>query len=74
MIDIVDRVYPEFEGRVELVDVNVYDMQNRNLLIQGQIQVIPTQIFIDRFGDISQTVGVMEDAQLREALNLILEK
>jgi|GEM_PF-1699891 len=68
MIEIVGQVYPEFEGSVALVDVNVYDAQNERLLQEAQIQFIPTLIFYDRAGRSQTTVGVMEAEQLRQQL------
>jgi thiol:disulfide interchange protein len=59
MIKIVADVYPEFEDVVALVDVNVYDPQNRVLLQQARIQYIPTQIFYNAAGEGKLTVGAM---------------
>jgi thiol:disulfide interchange protein len=59
MIKIVADVYPEFEDVVALVDVNVYDPQNRALMQQAKIQYIPTQIFYNAAGDGNLTVGAM---------------
>ncbi len=71
MIDVVDAVFPEYAGRIELVDVNVYDEQNRNLLLRAKIHSIPTQIFISGTGEAFQSVGVMTPDQLREVLDKI---
>jgi thiol:disulfide interchange protein len=59
MIEIVADVYPEFEGSVALVDVNVYDPLNRALLLQEGIHSIPTQIFYNAAGEGKLTVGAM---------------
>lgn len=59
MIKIVADVYPGFEDVVALVDVNVYDPQNRALMQQAKIQYIPTQIFYNAAGEGNLTVGAM---------------
>ena len=56
MIKIVADVYPEFEDSVALVDVDVYDPQNRALLQQARVQYIPTLIFYDTSGEESEFV------------------
>ena len=71
MINIVEEVFPEFEGKISLVDVNVYDEQSKNLLRRAEVQAIPTQIFIDNSGLTVQTVGLMTADQLRSALENI---
>ena len=68
MMDTVAKVYPEFEGSVALVDVNVYDSINQNLLGRAQIQVIPTQMFIDASGQSTVKLGVMTSEELRQYL------
>jgi thiol:disulfide interchange protein len=59
MMEVVADVYPEFEGSVALVDVDVYDPQNRVLLLQAGIHSIPTQIFYNAAGEGKLTVGAM---------------
>jgi len=71
MTKIVDQVYPAFEGRVHLVDVNVYDKGNQNLLRRARLQVIPTLIFIDRGGAGLGYSGVMPADGLREQLEAL---
>jgi len=71
MSKIVDQVYPAFEGRVHLVDVNVYDKGNQNLLRRARLQVIPTLIFIDRSGTGLGYTGVMPADGLREQLEAL---
>lgn len=71
MIKVVDSVFPQYEGRVNLIDINVYDQINQNLLRRAQINAIPTQIFINRSGEMVRSVGLMSADQLREALDKI---
>lgn len=71
MTKIVDQVYPAFEGRVYLVDVNVYEKRNQNLLRRARLQVIPTLIFIDRSGAGRGYAGVMPADGLRSQLEAL---
>jgi thiol-disulfide isomerase/thioredoxin len=71
MTEIVDQVYPAFEGRVHLVDVNVYERRNQNLLRRARLQVIPTLIFIDRSGEGQGYTGVMPADGLRRQLEAL---
>ena len=73
MMDIVNQVYPEFKDDVALVDVNVYDPQNANLLQRAGINSIPTLVFIDRKGQGTISIGVMEVDQLRQELQALKE-
>lgn len=71
MIKVVDEVIPEYAGKVNLIDINVYDVNNKNLLQRAQIQAIPTQIFVSSNGEISRAVGLMSADQLRAILDQI---
>ena len=73
MIAIVNQVYPEYKGTVSLVDINVYDPQNRSLLQAVGLQYIPTQIFYDRKGNSDTMIGVMQPEELYQALSQISE-
>ncbi|MDX9954886.1 MAG: thioredoxin family protein [Anaerolineae bacterium] len=73
MDQIVQQVYPDFAGKVVLVDANVYDDANRSLLQRARIQVIPTLVFIDRTGAGEGYTGVMPAAQLEEKLTALSE-
>lgn len=68
MVEIVEKVYPEFTPSVGLVDVNVYDERNANLLQMARIRVIPTLVFFDSKGQGEVFMGVMQPEQLRERL------
>ncbi len=74
MTGIVEEVYPDFSDSVALVDVDVYDEQNRNLLQRANIRAIPTLIFVDAEGEVSGQVGVMEPDALREKLTQLAEE
>lgn len=74
MTGIVEQVYPDFSDSVALVDVNVYDEQNKSLLQRANIRAIPTLIFADRQGEVGGHVGVMEPDALREQLRELGEE
>lgn len=71
MDGIVKEVYPEFQDRVGLVDVNVYDKGNQNLLRRANLRVIPTLIFIDRSGTAKGYTGVMPADELHAQLQAL---
>jgi len=71
MMDVVDQVYPEFEGSVALVDVNVYDKRNAALLQRARISAIPTQIFFDRSGQSMVIMGAMTQDEFREQMRAL---
>jgi thioredoxin-related protein len=51
--------------------VNVYDERNARLLQRVRIRVIPTLVFFSREGKGQVTTGVMQPAQLRQALQAL---
>jgi thiol:disulfide interchange protein len=68
MVETVAEIYPEFQDRVVLVDVDVYNDLNRPLLGRVRLQYIPTLIFYDRTGKPTSYVGVMEASDLKASL------
>ena len=71
MMGRVYQIYPEFEGSIALVDIDVYDSQNTNLLRRASIHTIPTLVFIDQKGQKKVSIGVMEEDQLRQQLQAL---
>jgi thiol:disulfide interchange protein len=71
MMATVAEVYPEFEGTVGLVDIDVYDKANTGLLSVAGIRAIPTQIFYDKSGQQKTVLGVMTAEELREQLRTL---
>ena len=71
MMATVAEVYPEFEGTVGLVDVDVYDKANTRLLSVARIQAIPTQIFYDKMGQQTTVLGAMTAEELRAQLRTL---
>lgn len=71
MVSIVEQVYPEFADKITMVDVNVYDEQNRTLIEEIGLQFIPTLYFYETSGKRNTHIGIMEAEQLRKTLNLL---
>ena len=68
MTAIVQEVYPEFEGSVTLVDVDVYDSRNDALVGRARVPGIPTVVLFDSSGEATWLVGVTAADQLRAHL------
>jgi len=73
MKKIVDQIFPEFEGKIAFIDVDAYNPQNNSLMKRAHIQAIPTLVFIDKTGQASYAVGVMEAEQFQNQLQSLLE-
>ena len=71
MMGIVAQVYPEFEGQVGLVDVNVYESQNDSLLQRARISNIPTQVFVNAEGEGKTLIGALQPDELRAELRAL---
>lgn len=71
MMDIVAQVYPEFDGQVGLVDVNVYEPRNERLLQRARISNIPTQVFVNQKGEGKTLIGAMQPDELRVELRAL---
>lgn len=73
MMDMVDGVYPAYQGDIALIDVDVYDPINQSLLQRAGIQTIPTQVFVDSTGNGIIFMGIMDEGQLNEQLTKLVE-
>ena len=71
MTAIVAAVYPEFQGKVTLVDVDVYEDRNEALLSRARIVSIPTLVLFDRAGTSQWYPGVMDADLLRQRLQAL---
>lgn len=69
MMGVVAEVYPEFQGAVALIDVDVYDKDNQNILRREQLQSIPTLVFYNSKGKRQVFIGVMQPEQFRDTLS-----
>ncbi len=72
MVATLEEVRPDYAGKVEFVDVNVYETANTNLCRSARIQYIPTTVLVNAKGEASSRVGAMEPDQLRALLNQLL--
>jgi thiol:disulfide interchange protein len=68
MMGVVDRVYPDFQDSVVLIDVDVYDQHNTNLLRRENLRSIPTLVFYDAKGERQVFIGAMPPNQFRDIL------
>jgi len=74
MGDTLEQLKPEYEGRVPIIWVNVYDPSEETLLTQYGIQTIPTTIFVGKDGQTKNgIVGVMDPDSIRAQLNQLLQ-
>ena len=73
MIQTVKQVFPDFEGEIALIDVDVYDPVNERLLQRTKISYIPTQVFFDSSGVGTMSVGAMKPEDLKASLMKLLE-
>lgn len=69
----INRVRPEYEGRVAIVIVDVYDRAEFGFCMQYNIETIPTTVFIKNDGTVSNGyVGVLEVDELKRELDALL--
>lgn len=66
MMETVAEVYPEFEDKIALIDVNVYDQENQSILRRERLQAIPTLVFYDGRGGRQVHIGVMDPLELQQ--------
>jgi thiol-disulfide isomerase/thioredoxin len=71
MMAVVEQVFPEFEDRVGIVDVDVYAPRNESLLRRARITNIPTQVFINAKGEGMTRIGGMPPEELRAQLQVL---
>jgi len=68
MMKTVADVYPDYQDSVVLIDVDIYDQNNRDLLQRERLQSIPTLVFYDAEGTRQVFIGAMPAAQFRDTL------
>lgn len=68
-IEVVDRVMPEYEDVITLVDVNISDTANHPLLRSVGVRTIPAFYFYDRSGEYEVYYGVPVEEDLRSLLD-----
>ena len=68
----VNEVRPDFEDRIEFVDVNVYAAENQSFIRTAQVRAIPTTLLVDAAGEEQTIMGAIATEQLRERLDQLL--
>ncbi|MBU1672272.1 MAG: thioredoxin family protein [Actinobacteria bacterium] len=69
----INKIKPEYEGRVSFIIVNVYDPAEYDFSVASGIQTIPTTFFVGKDGNVVDTVvGVMEPDELKQQLDKLL--
>ncbi len=65
---------PEYEGRVAFVDALTTDSAADEVLRRFQVQYIPTSIFIDADGEVTEVyVGPLDEGALRVKIESLLQ-
>jgi thioredoxin 1 len=73
MDKVMKEVEPEYEGRVQFIVVDVYDPAETQLCYDFQIRTIPTSIFFDSQGEITEGYeGYIDAVSLREIIDRLL--
>jgi thioredoxin-like negative regulator of GroEL len=72
---IINQVKPDYEDRVEFIVVDVYDPSEQDLCYDYNIQTIPTTVFLDAAGQVTEGyVGVIDEASMRQMLDRLIGK
>ncbi|MBS3976341.1 MAG: thioredoxin family protein [Syntrophomonadaceae bacterium] len=69
---ILQRVMPDYQGRVAFIKVNVADKRETELVRQYQIRYVPTLFLIDKDGKPRAHAGFVEEEVLRQAIDKLL--
>ncbi|MGE5404902.1 MAG: thioredoxin family protein [Candidatus Saccharibacteria bacterium] len=70
----IDKIMPEFNGRIKLITVDVNDPENTTLIQAYGIMYIPTTYLYDIHGKVFyQQVGAIPPNQIRAKLKALLE-
>ncbi len=73
MDKVMKEVEPEYEGRVQFIVVDVYDPAEMQLCNDFQIRTIPTSVFFNSQGEITEGYeGYIDAASLREILDRLV--
>ncbi len=69
MSEIIAQIKPDYEKRVNIIDILVDDQAEQRLINQFGINTIPTSIFYDKTGKpVGQQIGVIEKEKLTQFL------
>jgi thioredoxin-like negative regulator of GroEL len=68
----IGEVYPDYKGAVTLVEVNVYNPDNRELVERTGVHTTPVELFIQASGSETLVLDVMSAEALRDQLQLLV--
>ena len=75
MAPIIEKLEKKYKGKVEVIRVNVDLSQNRSIVIKYKVVSIPTFVFIDSEGKISNIViGYREKEVMENEFRKLLQK
>lgn len=66
MIPIMETLEKKYRGKVEIVKVNVDLSQNRSLIIKYRVVSIPTFVFINKKGEVSNIIIGYREMEVME--------
>lgn len=70
---VVDKVMPEYEGKVVFVNAITEDQPSQQLAAKFQFQYIPTSFFVNPDGSIADSfTGAMSDAEMKARLDKLI--
>ncbi|HUD21065.1 MAG TPA: thioredoxin family protein [Candidatus Saccharimonadales bacterium] len=73
MKPIIEEIKKDYDGKLELKEIDVDQPENQPLMDKYQVQAMPT-FFIERDGEVIQSfVGAQSKSVLRAALDKVLE-
>ena len=72
MMKVLERVLPDYEGKIVYVDVLTDDKANAGLSREAGIRAVPTSFFLTGEGKGKRRVGGMDEPAIREALDSLL--
>jgi thioredoxin 1 len=75
MAPIMEELEKKYKGKVEVIRVNVDLSENRSIVIKYRVVSIPTFVFIDRGGKISNIIiGYREKEVMEDEFRKLLQK
>jgi thioredoxin-like negative regulator of GroEL len=71
---VVNRLKKEYQGKVEIVQIDVDKTENAELTAKYNINAIPTFIFLDKSGNVvDKAVGALQEEALKEKIEKLLQ-
>ena len=72
MTELIEKIRPDYEGKIVVVDVITNDAANATLVRRAGIQSIPTTFFIASSGSGQGYIGLMKEEDVRAELDKLL--